>query len=196
MLSYKKILLLIVFGLANQQLLVSIEVSKRKITLNRRDFERILKESQLQMQLEIAAEEAKKEQEQEEKRKQEEQEELAKLQQWIDAPLNPSFGDLSGEDLVRLQDVFAGTPDNSTDLPGSLSQMSAQDVLRLQQEREAQEAADAQLAAQLQRAQELAADGSSTAALSKKMWLRLLMSKINLLKWQADNRHLQEVMIK
>lgn len=178
MLSYKKILLLIVFGLANQQLLVSIEVSKRKKTLlNRRDFERILKESQLQMQLEIAAEEAKKEQEQEEKRKQEEQEELAKLQQWIDAPLNPSFGDLSGEDLVRLQDVFAGTPDNSTDLPGSLSQMSAQDVLRLQQEREAQATEAAAKQAEQQRIEAERTEQSKRLAAQKEAELQLQVER-------------------
>jgi hypothetical protein len=175
MLSYKKILLLIVFGLANQQLLVSIEVSIRT-KINRRDFKRVLKESQLEMKAKRAAEEAKKEQEQEEKRKQEEQEvqeELAELQRWIDAPLNPSFGDLSGEDLVRLQDVFAGTPDNSTDLPDSLSQMSAQDVLRLQQEREAQATEAAAKQAEQQRIKAERTEQSKRLAAQKKAELQL-----------------------
>ncbi|NBW99016.1 hypothetical protein EBR03_05540, partial [bacterium] len=63
------------------------------------------------------------------------QEELAKLQEWVNAPL---LEKLSAKELLELQEAFARTPDNSTNLPESLSQMPAQDVLPPQQKREAQ----------------------------------------------------------
>lgn len=177
MFNNRKLWLLIIFSINNQELFgmeklpkkskrkpsSSLILSKILQEAERTTIAQILQEAERKTNEMIAA--------------QEEQEELAKLQQWIDAPLNPSFGDLSGEDLVRLQDVFAGTPHNSTDLPGSLSQMSAQDVLRLQQKREAQATEAAAKQAEQQRIEAERTEQSKRLAAQKEAELQLQVER-------------------
>lgn len=184
MFNNRKLWLLIIFSINNQELFGIEKPPKKKSNnpLSNRILLEILQKAERETNEMIAAQKAQQEQEE-----QKVQEELAKLQAWVDAPLEPSsekpsFGsfslkDLSGEDLLRLQNAFAGAPDNSTNFSGSLSQMSAQDVLRLQQEREAQATEAAAKQAEQQRIEAERTEQSKREAAQKEAELQLQVER-------------------
>lgn len=196
MFNNRKLWLLIIFSINNQELFGMEKLpkkSKRKPSSSlilagilkeaeRTTTAQILEQAERKTNEMIAAQEeeeelteieAKKVEQEAAQKAQEEEEELKKLQEWIDAPLNRSFGNITAEELLQLQRAFAGIPDNSTNPSGSLSQMTAQNVLSSQQEREAQAAEAAARQAEQQRIEAERTEQSKREAAQKEAALQV-----------------------
>lgn len=181
MFNNRKLWLLIIFSINNQELFGMEKPPKKKSNnpLSNRILLEILQKAERETNEMIAA--------QQEQQEQEVQKELATLQASIDAPLEPSsekpsFGsfsleNLSGEELLRLQNAFAGAPDNSTNLPDQLSQIADQDVLRLQKERELQATEAAAKQAEQQRIEAERTEQSKREAAQKEAELQLQVER-------------------
>lgn len=166
MFNNRKLWLLIIFSINNQELfgMEKLPNNSKPKPSSSLILAGILEEAERETNEMIAA--------------QEEQKELTKLQEWIDAPVKPSSGNfllkkLTAEDLLQLQRAFAGTPDNSTIPSGSLSQMTAQDVLSPQQKREAQAAEAAAKQAEQKRIEAERAEQSKREAAQKEAALQI-----------------------